>query len=102
MSSGNGHPSVSPQHSDLNTADVTTMGDSAQIGYMPTRVWGCPTTAMWVHRIGPEQAKRMMFTGDKINGVEAARIGLVLKSVPDEELDLEVHLSPEPSKLAKQ
>ena len=71
-------------------ADVTIMGDSAQIGYMPTRVWGCPTTAMWVHRIGPEQAKRMMFTGDKINGVEAARIGLVLKSVPDEELDLEV------------
>ena len=71
-------------------ADVTIMGDSAQIGYMPTRVWGCPTTAMWVHRIGPEQAKRMLFTGDKINGVEAARIGLVLKSVPDEELDLEV------------
>ena len=71
-------------------ADVTIMGDSAQIGYMPTRVWGCPTTAMWVHRIGPEQAKRMMFTGDKINGVEAARIGLVLKSVPDDELDSEV------------
>jgi len=71
-------------------ADVTIMADSAQIGYMPTRVWGCPTTAMWVHRIGPEQAKRMMFTGDKINGVEAARIGLVLKSVPDDELDLEV------------
>jgi enoyl-CoA hydratase len=37
-------------------ADVTIMGDSAQIGYMPTRVWGCPTTAMWVHRVGPEQA----------------------------------------------
>ena len=73
-------------------ADVTIMGDSAQIGYMPTRVWGCPTTAMWVHRIGPEQAKRMMFTGDKINGVEAARIGLVLKSVPDEELDLKSKL----------
>jgi enoyl-CoA hydratase len=71
-------------------ADVTIMGDTAQIGYMPTRVWGCPTTAMWVHRIGPEQAKRMMFTGDKINGVEAARIGLVLKSVPDDELDSEV------------
>ena len=71
-------------------ADVTVMGDTAQIGYMPTRVWGCPTTAMWVHRIGPEQAKRMMFTGDKISGVEAARIGLVLKSVPDDDLDDEV------------
>ena len=71
-------------------ADMTIMGDNAKIGYMPTRVWGCPTTAMWVHRLGPEKAKRMMFTGDKINGIEAAEIGLVLKSVPDHQLDAEV------------
>ena len=68
-------------------ADLTIMGDTAQIGYMPTHVWGCPTTAMWVHRIGPERAKLMMFTGDKISGVEAAEMGLVLKSVPNESLD---------------
>ena len=37
-------------------ADLTIMGDTAQIGYMPTRVWGCPTTAMWVHRLGLEKA----------------------------------------------
>jgi len=71
-------------------ADLTIMGDTAQIGYMPARVWGCPTTAMWVHRLGPEKAKRMMFTGDKISGVEAAEMGLVLKSVPDDQLDDEV------------
>ena len=71
-------------------ADMTIMGDGAKIGYMPTRVWGCPTTAMWVHRIGPEKAKRMMFTGDKINGIEASEMGLVLKSVPDDQLDAEV------------
>jgi len=71
-------------------ADLTIMGDSAQIGYMPTRVWGCPTTAMWVHRLGPEKAKRMLFTGDKILGTEAADIGLVLASVPDDQLDAEV------------
>jgi enoyl-CoA hydratase len=71
-------------------ADLTVMGDTAQIGYMPTRVWGCPTTAMWVYRLGPEKAKRMMFTGDRISGVEAAEMGLVLKSVPDETLDAEV------------
>ncbi|MEM8795807.1 MAG: crotonase/enoyl-CoA hydratase family protein [Pseudomonadota bacterium] len=71
-------------------ADITIMGDSALIGYMPTRVWGCPSTAMWVHRLGPEKAKRMMFTGDKITGREAAEMGLVLKSVPDNELDDEV------------
>ena len=71
-------------------ADLTIMGDTAQIGYMPARVWGCPTTAMWVHRLGPEKAKRMMFTGDRITGREAAEMGLVFRSVPDGELDAEV------------
>jgi len=47
-------------------ADLTIMADNAQIGYMPSRVWGCPTTAMWVHRVGPEKAKRMMFTNSAV------------------------------------
>ncbi|MDA8739613.1 crotonase/enoyl-CoA hydratase family protein [Rhodobacteraceae bacterium] len=68
-------------------ADLIIMSDTAKIGYMPTRVWGCPTTAMWVYRLGPEKAKRMMFTGDKITGREAADMGLVLQSVPESELD---------------
>lgn len=68
-------------------ADLTFMAEDAQIGYMPTRVWGCPTTAMWVYRLGAEKAKRMLFTGDKITGREAAEMGLVLKSVPAEQLD---------------
>ncbi len=71
-------------------ADLTIMADNAKIGYMPARVWGCPTTAMWVYRLGAEKAKRMMFTGDKIDGVEAAEMGLVLKSVPAADLDDEV------------
>ena len=70
--------------------DMIVMEDKAQIGYMPARVWGCPTTAMWVYRLGPEQAKRMLFTGDKIDGVEAAHIGLVHKAVARESLDAEV------------
>ncbi len=71
-------------------SDMVIMGENAQIGYMPTRVWGCPTTAMWVYRLGPEKAKRMLFTGDKISGREAAEMGLVLKAVPEERLDDEV------------
>lgn len=71
-------------------ADIVVMSTDARIGYMPVRVWGCPTTAMWVYRLGPERAKRMMFTGDKITGVEAEKLGLVLKAVPPEELDAEV------------
>ena len=71
-------------------SDLVIMGENAQIGYMPSRVWGCPTTAMWVHRLGPEKAKKMMFTGDKITGKEAAEIGLVLNAVPENKLDKEV------------
>jgi enoyl-CoA hydratase len=71
-------------------ADLTIMGETARIGYMPARVWGCPTTAMWVYRLGAEKAKRMLFTGDKITGREAEKMGLVLKAVPDDRLDAEV------------
>jgi enoyl-CoA hydratase len=70
--------------------DFVVMAEDAQIGYMPARVWGCPTTAMWVYRLGPERAKRMLLTGDKIDGREAERIGLVLKAVPAKSLDEEV------------
>lgn len=71
-------------------ADMVLMAEEAEIGYMPARVWGCPTTAMWVYRLGPEKAKRMLLTGDKIDGREAERIGLVLKAVPAARLDAEV------------
>jgi enoyl-CoA hydratase len=70
--------------------DLIVMADDAQIGYPPARVWGCPTTAMWVYRIGAEQAKRMLLTGDLLNGVEAKEIGLVVDAVPDQDLDSRV------------
>lgn len=60
------------------------MAEHAKIGYPPARVWGVPTTAMWVYRVGAEQAKRMLLTGDLITGVEAKRIGLVLDAVKGE------------------
>lgn len=63
------------------------MADDARIGYPPARVWGIPTTAMWVYRLGIEKAKRMLFTGDLVSGREAAEMGLVLAAVPAAELD---------------
>ena len=71
-------------------SDLVVMAEDARIGYMPARVWGCPTTAMWVYRLGPEKAKRMLFTGDTVDGREAERMGLVLKAVPAAALDAEV------------
>ena len=67
--------------------DIVVMADDARIGYMPARVWGCPTTAMWVFRLGAEKAKRMLLTGDTIDGKTAAEWGLVYQSVPEAELD---------------
>jgi enoyl-CoA hydratase len=70
--------------------DLVVMADDARIGYMPARVWGCPTTAMWVYRLGAERAKRMLLTGDTIDGRQAAEWGLVLESVPAADLDRRV------------
>ena len=67
-------------------ADMIVAGEGASFGYPPSRVWGTPTTAMWVYRLGLEKAKRYLLTGDEIPAPEAARIGLILECVPDEEL----------------
>ena len=67
-------------------ADLIVAGESAVFGYPPSRVWGTPTTAMWVYRMGLEKAKRYLLTGDEIPAAEAACIGLVLETVPDAEL----------------
>jgi len=67
-------------------ADLIVAGEGAVLGYPPSRVWGTPTTAMWVYRMGLEQAKRYLLTGDEISAPDAARIGLILEAVPDDEL----------------
>ena len=67
--------------------DLLVMAQDARIGYMPTRVWGCPTTAMWTYRIGPARAKQLMFTGDAIDGVTAAGWGLASEAVPADQLE---------------
>ncbi len=67
-------------------ADLIVAGEGARFGYPPSRVWGTPTTAMWVYRMGLEKAKRYMLTGDEIPAPLAAEIGLILETVPDDAL----------------
>ncbi len=67
-------------------ADMIVAGESARFGYPPSRVWGTPTTAMWVYRMGLERAKRYILTGDEIPAREAAEIGMILEVVPDDAL----------------
>jgi enoyl-CoA hydratase len=67
-------------------ADMIVAAESASFGYPPSRVWGTPTTAMWVFRMGLERAKRYLLTGDEIPARKAAELGLVLEVVPDDAL----------------
>jgi enoyl-CoA hydratase len=68
-------------------ADMVVAGEGASFGYPPSRVWGTPTIPwMWVARMGLERAKRYLLTGDEIPAPEAARLGLILEAVPDDEL----------------
>ncbi|MBI2425791.1 MAG: crotonase/enoyl-CoA hydratase family protein [Candidatus Hydrogenedentes bacterium] len=68
-------------------SDLLVIEDRAKIGYPPARVWGSPTTALWVHRIGLEKAKRLLFTGDCLSGEEAVAWGLATECAPAEQLD---------------
>ena len=66
--------------------DLIFMAESAQIGYPPSRVFGTPTTMMWVYRVGLEHAKEFLLSGDAIASATPHRIGLLSKVFPDDEL----------------
>jgi enoyl-CoA hydratase len=68
-------------------SDLLVIADDAKIGYPPARVWGSPTTSIWAFRIGIEKAKRLLFTGDCLNGKEAVEWGLACESAPADKLD---------------
>ena len=68
-------------------SDLLVVEDRAKIGYPPARVWGVPTTALWAHRIGPARAKRLLLTGDSIDGTTAVEWGLADSAHPAAELD---------------
>jgi enoyl-CoA hydratase len=68
-------------------SDLVVAEDGAKIGYPPARVWGVPTTAMWAFRIGPARAKRLLLTGDSIDGTTAVEWGLATEAAPAAELD---------------
>jgi enoyl-CoA hydratase len=68
-------------------SDLLVIAEDAKIGYPPARVWGSPTTSVWTFRIGPEKAKRLLFTGDTLSGREAVEWGLAIECAPADRLD---------------
>jgi enoyl-CoA hydratase/carnithine racemase len=68
-------------------SDLLVIARDAKIGYPPARVWGSPTTSMWAYRLGPQRAKRLLFTGDSLSGAEALEWGLAIEAPAPDELD---------------
>jgi enoyl-CoA hydratase len=70
--------------------DILICADNANIGYSALRNMGAAPNQMWLYHCGPQWTKRLLLTGDTLSGEDAAKIGLVLKSVPEDMLEAEV------------
>lgn len=66
--------------------DQLYMASNAHIGYAPSRIYGTPTTMMWVYRLTLEHAKQFLLSGRAIDAQTAHRIGLVSHVVAPDEL----------------
>ncbi len=66
--------------------DQLFMAEDAFIGYAPSRIYGTPTTMLWIYRLGLEHAKQFLLTGEAIDAETALRIGLVARVYPASEL----------------
>ena len=68
-------------------SDLIVCAEDCRIGYPPARVWGSPTTAMWMYRLGLERSKRLLLTGDALDGHRAVEWGLASECAPEADLD---------------
>jgi enoyl-CoA hydratase len=73
------------------SCDIVLAADDAKIGFPAARANGTPPTNLWLYHCGPQWAKRMLFSGDTISGLDAARIGLALEAYPADQIDDEAN-----------
>ena len=71
-------------------SDMIIAAEDATFGFPPARDLGALPNNMWLYHCGPQWAKRLTMTGDRITGADAAKIGLVMKAVPAAALEQEV------------
>lgn len=62
--------------------DMVIAAEDARIGFPAARSMGALPNNLWMYHCGPQWAKRLQLTGDSVTGVDAAKIGLVMKAVP--------------------
>ena len=76
---------------DLATScDMIVAAENSTFGLPDVRGIESVENHMWTYLVGPQWAKRMMMTGDPIDGKTAERIGLIMQAVPADDLDAEV------------
>ncbi len=71
------------------SCDFVLMAEGAKIGFPEVSIGTCVgggVSQFLPRLVGLAKARELMFMGDKISGVEAERIGLVSRVVPDEQL----------------
>jgi len=70
--------------------DMVVVADDARFGFPAARGLGALPSNLWMYHCGPQWTKRLQLTGDVVSGEDAAKIGLALKSVPEDKLEDEV------------
>lgn len=72
----------------LSVTDLVVAADDCMIGAPENRAFGIePSLGMWPMTIGMRWTKALVLTGDSIDGKTAERIGMITKSVPQDELE---------------
>jgi enoyl-CoA hydratase/carnithine racemase len=70
--------------------DLVIAAEDAQVGEPEIRFGSAPVTLLMPYLVGQKKTRELLFTGDLVDGVEAARIGLVSRAVPADRLEAEV------------
>ena len=70
--------------------DLIVAAEDGQLGEPEIRFGSAPVTLLMPFLIGQKKTRELLFTGDLVDGREAARIGLINRAVPADELDQEV------------
>jgi enoyl-CoA hydratase len=70
--------------------DLAVAAEDAQLGEPEIRFGSAPVTLLMPFLVGQKKTRELLFTGDLVDGREAARIGLVNRAVPAELLEAEV------------
>lgn len=75
----------------VTVVDLALIADDAVVGCPEIRLGVVPpvAAATFPRLIGLQRAAALILTGDTVSGEEAARMGLVWKSVPSDQLDAE-------------